>query len=139
MSPIEEVRSSNSNIWATDAPKVVVSASAKRRSRSLSRWGFLHMKVYFSGRNRAVRDASVDGLCRLNPQAEIVRLEGQVSLLAETSASPKKLRQRSPALTFCCSPPSICLFNYFQLKSGQRNPVKPEREPPPSDKFLHVS
>ncbi|KAH7244506.1 uncharacterized protein BKA55DRAFT_541400 [Fusarium redolens] len=89
MVTLKDIRASNSKITANVAPSVVVSAGGasgigKATLIQLVSLG-LPIKAYVLGRNGATHKSLLDQLRQSNPQAEVIWLEGQISLLAETS------------------------------------------------------
>ncbi|KAG5754857.1 hypothetical protein H9Q69_004543 [Fusarium xylarioides] len=98
MVPFKVIRASNSRITANVAPRVVVSAGGtsgigKATLIQLVSLG-LPIKVYVLGRNGATHKPFLDQLRQSNPQAEVVWLEGQISLLAETSRLCNEIKAR---------------------------------------------
>ncbi|KAF5646497.1 short-chain dehydrogenase [Fusarium tjaetaba] len=98
MVAFKDIRASNSRITADVAPSVVVSVGGtagigKATLIQLVSLG-LPIKVYVLGRNGATQKPFIDRLRQSNPRAEVVWLEGQISLLAETSRLCNEIKAR---------------------------------------------
>ncbi|KAJ5593832.1 NAD(P)-binding protein [Penicillium hispanicum] len=88
MVSISEIKASNARITAETAPQTAVFTGATDGigRATLTRLILTRapVKVYVIGRNGEKHQAFLDGLRQSNKQAQIIWLEGQLSLLAET-------------------------------------------------------
>ncbi|KAH6971367.1 hypothetical protein BKA56DRAFT_495030 [Ilyonectria sp. MPI-CAGE-AT-0026] len=117
MVTLNEIRASNSRITSDVAPKVIVSVGGtagigKGTLFQLLSLG-LPMKVYVVGRNGAAQKLFIDQLRQSNPQAEIIWLEGQISLMAETSRLCSEVKAREQKI-------DLLLLSAGFLPMGQR-------------------
>jgi NAD(P)-dependent dehydrogenase (short-subunit alcohol dehydrogenase family) len=102
MVSLAEIRASNAQIIETNAPRtaVFVGGTAGIGKAALSALVFKKtpIKVYIIGRGQANHKSFVEDLQQSNPKAEIIWLEGQVTLLAEVKRLCKEIKSREDSI-----------------------------------------
>jgi NAD(P)-dependent dehydrogenase (short-subunit alcohol dehydrogenase family) len=99
---ISEVKASNSSITSETAPRtaVFIGATAGIGKATLTRLVAQHtaIKVYLVGRNAAKHQAFVDQLRESNSEANIIFLEGEVSLMAEVQRICNEIKAKDSSI-----------------------------------------
>lgn len=102
MVSLSEIRASNAQIAKDTAPHTAVFTGATDGigKATLIRLVStnLPMKIYVIGRNGEKHKQFLDGLRKSNTRVDIVWLEGQISLLAETKRVCDEIRSRQTSL-----------------------------------------
>jgi len=102
MASISEVKASNARISTDAAPHTAVFTGATDGigKATLTRLVAtqLAMRIYVIGRNGEKHQLFLDELRKSNDQADIVWLEGQISLLAETKRLCDIIKQRQTSI-----------------------------------------
>lgn len=102
MVSLAEVRDSNKKITDANTPRVAVfiggtAGIGKAALMELVSCGF-PVKVYLIGRDGPKQQSFLDNLRALNKGAEIIFLEGQISLLAEAKRLSNEILKREPSV-----------------------------------------
>lgn len=102
MASISEVKASNNRISQDTAPRtaVITGATDGIGKATLTRLiaTKLAMKIYVIGRNGSKHQQFLDELRKSNERADIVWLEGQLTLLAETKRLCDIIKQRETSI-----------------------------------------
>jgi len=100
--PLSEIKASNSRITAKNAPRtaVFVGATSGIGKATLTRLVAQQapIKIYVIGRNAAKQQQFLDELRKSNKNANIVFIEAEVSLMAETKRVCREIKEKEPSL-----------------------------------------